>query len=307
MNSARNTNGVGRMACTFAAVVGMLAFSHQGMAADRITSDLKTECKSKLNDNEWRSLSLAAGRVLMHADRARQAVADGNADEAKKQIEKGLKLVQIIESVAPKYQVSAEIKSGDLAYKDEDENSADLIPIYDELDKVDLVGPLARAKQEVAKSKEGVGPGRPVVQAAAFEFTSADLDVPTAKTGLLLARTALSKGKNDEADAALGTVLGAVVFNYEVMDLPLVRAADNLKLAELELAEGNHDEAKTALAAASDALKQYEQIAGDSRSMEAKKLHKEIDELAEHLEQNPDQAKDKVAHWWDRLTHWFHG
>jgi hypothetical protein len=127
-----------------------------------------------------------------------------------------------------------------------------------------------------------------------------------AKSGLRLAAQALKDGDTDRADAALGTVLGAVIFRYDVADVPLVQAADNLKVAEFELQQGDQGAVQAALSAATDALKQYERVAGDSRSREVKKLHTEIDDVAKDLARNQDKAKESIAHWWDRVVGWFH-
>jgi hypothetical protein len=286
-----------------AGLVGPMAGS-SATAAERITSKLDTKCTTKLNADEWRALSLAAGRVLMHVDQARMEIAEKKVDPAKEDVKKGLTLIQIIEKAAPEYDVSAEIRSGDLVYKDQEETTGGLIPIYEELDKVDLVGPIARARQENNK-RAIAGGAAPIVTASALEFTSLDLDVPMAKNGLERAAEALKESDTDGADAALQAVLGAVIFRYDVADLPLVRAADNLRVAESELDRGDHDAAKAALNAASDALKQYEKIAGDSRSQEVKKLHTEIDEVAKTLTNHQNDAKQKVSHWWDRVVSWF--
>jgi hypothetical protein len=108
------------------------------------------------------------------------------------------------------------------------------------------------------------------------------------------------------AESALRSVLGSVVIRYDVEDLPLVKAADNLKLAEFELHAGNDEAAQTALNAASDALKQYEKTAGETRSLEVKTLQTEIDGVANNLVRHHDDAQQKVSHWWDRVVAWFH-
>jgi hypothetical protein len=291
--------------CMGAAGLAILTAGPSATATARITSELDTKCTAKLNGDEWRALSLAAGRVLMHADQARTEIAEKKIDPAKADVEKGLTLIRIIEKAAPEYEVSAEIQSGDLVYKDRDETSAGLIPIYDQLDKVDLVGPVARAVRESSKQASS-GDTAPVVMASALEFTSLDLDVPVAKSGLELADEALKERDAAGADAGLQMVQGAVVLRYDAADVPLVRAADNLEVAESELRQGDHDAARAALSAASDALKQYEKVAGDSRSPEVKKLRTEIDAVARDLlSKNLDEVRQRVSHWWDRVVAWF--
>ena len=286
------------------ALTGLLAIAPASKAADRITSQLNSKCTGKLNDSEWRALSLAAGRVLMHADRARNEIAEKKLDMAEEDVEKGMTLVNIIESAEPRYEVSATIRSGDLVYQDEDKTATAMVPIYDELDRVDLIGPVARAKQQTVTQDNTPGT-ESIVLASELEYTSMDLDVPIAESGLKLADEALKRHDTTTADTALRNVQRSVVFRYDEADLPLSQAADNLKIAEADFSRGENNAASVALSSASDALKRYEQTAGETRAAEARKLHQEIDALNKDLDKNASKASEMVPGWWDRVVAWF--
>ncbi len=272
-----------------------------GQAADRITSSVDVKSKAKLTAAESRAMSLAGGRILRHVDRARGAIGKSDKEAALANVEKGLSLVGIIEKAAPLYHVKVDIKAGDQVYHDEDDVKAYYVRLYDELDKVDLIGPLARARSEQAKNK----PTGEVVESTAAEFTALKLDVALAREVLETARTDLHEGRLQEADVALRTIQTGVVFELDAVDLPLTRAADNLKLAEYALSDGHSEEAEAALKAAGDALKEYEKLAGDHHAKDAQKLRKEIDRLTESLHQNPEHAKATISGWWDRVVDWF--
>jgi hypothetical protein len=269
-------------------------------AEDLITSSVTVKCKRTLSDAERRALSLAATRILKHTDQARTAIADKNNAEAGENIDKALTLVRLIERAVPRYDVKAEIRSGDIVYQDEDEEMSYYVPIYDELDKVDVVGPVVRARKEHASTANG----SEAVRASALEFTAMKLDVRLARTALETAKKDLHDGKAGEADEALRAVQTNVILEFETAKLPLVRAADNLKLAQYELQEGHQDAARTALNEASDALQAYEGHAGKHRTGEVKQLRQEIEQLTASLYQNPNEAKGMISSWWDRLVKW---
>jgi len=300
MSNDRKT-GV-RSLVTATTALGLLAsWGTQLQAEDLITSNVTVKCKRTLSDAEHRALSLAATRILKHTDQARTAIADKNNAEAAENIDKALTLVGLVERAAPRYHVKAEIRSGDIVYQDEDEEISYYVPIYDELDKVDVVGPVVRASKEHASTSND----SEAVRASALEFTAVKLDVRLAKTALETAKKDLHDGKLGDADEALRAVQTNVILEVETAKLPLVRAADNVKLAQYELQEGHQEKARAALNEASDALQEYQRDAGKHRAAEVKQLRQEIEQLTASLHQNSSEAKGMISSWWDRLVKWF--
>src|ERR1041384_6758267 len=114
-------------------------------AQPRITSDIKSQPQAQLTGDEKQALSQAAARLLVHVDKAREALANKDKEEALNQITKGLTLARIIERTAPACQVSATIKAGDLVYQDQDMEKMMNIPIYAELGEVSVLGPIEAA------------------------------------------------------------------------------------------------------------------------------------------------------------------
>lgn len=74
-----------------------------------------------------------------------------------------------------------------------------------------------------------------------------------------------------------------MVFEFIEAELPLTVAADELKLAQLELKQGKVAQAQETLKRASGDLKEYEDLTGDSRAKDVRKLKKEIDNMAKSL------------------------
>ena len=277
------------------------------LAESRITSTIDAKPTTKLTAEESQAVSVAAGRILKHVNEARVELDEKKNDAALEDIKKGLTLVQIIEQAVPPIKVEADIQAGDLKYHHEEEARQALIPIFDELDQVDVVGPATRVKHEKAQISDEKSPGPALVSYSEIEFTSLDLNLSLAKRNLVRAKEALKANKSDDADTALRDIqTRGILFSLIEASLPLREAADNLKLAEYEFNEGNSQEAKVALDVASDALKDYEKTAGESRAKEVKKLHQEMDDLSGKLENQKDRVGvvKKLASWWDRVTKW---
>jgi hypothetical protein len=259
---------------------------------------------TKLTAEEWRSLSLSASRILKHTDQALTALADKNNEGALTNIGQGLKLVEIINSVLPASKVTTNIKNGALEYKDADDVKPGFVPIYREYDSIDVLSPVTEVKQFYASTRQ---PGTvPDVAYAALDYTSVKLDVRLAKRDLESAQELVKKDDVKAATAALrGILTTGVVFEFSSTDQPLVRAMDNLRLADTEFMANHPDQAKFALAGASDALKNYEKLTGDSRSKEAAGLRKEIDEVANDLAKEKSETfTTKVGGWWGRCRNW---
>jgi hypothetical protein len=273
------------------------------MADDVISSSVNvTPPPTKLNSDEWRSMSLAGNRVLKHTNEALTALADKKNDEALTNISQGLLLVQIIDAALPASTVTTDIKSGTLSYTDNDPLKPAFVPIYREYDTVDVLSPVVEQKQAKAAQSAAV----PDVTYAGFDYSGVKLDLRLANRDLQSAQDLIKQGDTKAATAALQDILATgVIFQFSSVDEPLVRAMDNLRLAESELKADHPDEAKNALAGASDALKTYEKMTGDTRSKEVKQLYQELDEETKNVAQEkPETFSPKVSGWWGRIHNW---
>ena len=274
------------------------------LAEDIISSSVNvTPSPTNLTGDEWRSLSLAGSRILKHTDQALTALADKKNDEALANIGQGLKLVKIIDATLPVSTVTTDIKGGKVDYTDADSVKPSFVPIYREYDTVDVLSPVTAQKQAKAGTSASAVTE---VAYAGFDYTGVKLDLKLAKRDLQSAEDLIKKGDTRAATTTLQDILTTgVIFQFSSMDEPLVRAMDNLRLAQSEFIASHPDRAKIALAGASDALKNYEKMTGDSRSKEAASLASEIDRMTKDIDQeNPGTFAAKVGGWWDRCRNW---
>ncbi len=298
-------------------------------AADNVRITASTDVKpvATLSAQESQALSLAAGRILLHTDKARLAIAEEDKSAALNEIDQGLTLVKIIQNSMPKYKVTTKIEAGGVSYNADDEVSRNFVAIYDEQYIENVTEPVIQSKKK-ALVQNTVKPGDGKTAAAAKEaekqiiapledFTiwrhsSMRLNIALAADALDLAKIELNNGRSSHADSALALLQSnGVVFELHEMEMPLVEAADNLKLAELEISEGKSEEARITLKLASDDLKKYEQIIGESRAKEVRELHQKIDRLSESLEKGDGSkstleiAKKEIASYWNHVRTWF--
>jgi hypothetical protein len=292
----------------FPVITSLFLFAVAAFAAEpRITATSRAEPSHKLTPGERRATSLAAGRILRHAYLARQAVTEEDEKKAAHELDQGLKLVQIIESVQPKYTVTAEIKAGKLSYSADEVVAPPLVPIYDEVGEVELIGPLAGAKKEQQSRNDS----EDVVEDVNVEHTSVVLNIAFAKTGLAQAKKALAAGDWKGTDRALALVQRSVVFEVEALDVPLETARENLYLAHSRVQSGDLKEARTALDAASQALESYAKMAGGERSAEVEQLRGEIGKLSndmasgKHEVSASEEVEERILSWWDRVLQWW--
>ena len=296
--------------------------SVQAADSPRITANTEIKPVVTLSADESRAVSLAAGRILLHTDKARQAISAKDKKTALAEIDKGLTLVKVIERALPKYEVTTEIKSGDIVYNTREEVSDNYVPVFDEQYIEDVVAPVVRAKRKSHAAgmkqwkhtgKKNKRRGSPAVEVfSMWRRSSMKLNIGLAADALALAKTELEKDKADAADAALAVLQSeGVIFEFDEVELPLLEAADNLKLAELQIGEGKVAAARATLKLASDDLKRYEQITGESRAKEVRELHHKIDKLIDSMESKNhsgstlDKSKHEIESYWRHVVKWF--
>lgn len=269
----------------------------------RITADIETQPNATLSAQERMAVSFAAGRILVHVDQARDAIAAGNVEAAKRNLEKAMTLVNIVESTLPTYTVTANIQAGGITYTDRRKVQPLVVELYDDLDKVAVLDPVIAAKREAAK-EAGLPPATIELL---LQFTQAKLDVAEAKAGLKTAKQALNKGNLQAADQALTLIqTSAVEFSYNATNIPLKEAQSNLLLARNLVQQERYQHARFALMAAADALQRYQSQVGDNRAQQVKALRQEINALQQNIKQNGAQnAESKITQWWNQVVNWF--
>jgi hypothetical protein len=276
-------------------------------AAPKISSKVVVSPIQALTPTEAESLSLAAGKLLNHTDKARLELKAHELEQAKLDVEKALTLANIVEEGVPAFNVKTEIAAGDKKYVDEAKVKAWLVPLHEELNAVKVLEPIRAAKKDAndSRNKAAKEAGKPQPKQLEIRSTFALLDDHLALIGLEKAKKALSENKPEEADKALLALQAdGVVFNYVVAEVPLSQIQANLMNARASVKENHIAEAKSALAEASTSLGNYAKTASTAHKAAAEKMQGEIKQLSASLNANLTKSQDAIDKWWHQVTGW---
>ncbi len=286
----------------------------------RITATTSVKSVNALSETEQQAVSLSAGRLLVHTDRARLDIAGKNSKQAMEEVSKGLQLIRIIDNAMPKYKTVTDIKAGKEYYRSEDNISQRYVVVFNEQYIEDIITPITDAKKvEKATSKtrkskplkKGDNENGAYADISLIRFTSLQLDLVAAETYLSGAQKELKKGELKKADEFLQNLQeGAVTILTSTAELPLAEASQNLNIAQIEIRDGKHKQALQTLKTASSNLKEYEKITDKGRAKEVKALLHEIDQTTKALEEEKNleaalkSSKKKFNSWWQRTLKW---
>jgi hypothetical protein len=284
-------------------------------SSSRISSETDVQPQAPLTVHERAEVSRAAGQMLKQLYQARLATANKRKEEALHHVDQALELSKIIKHVMPKYQVHTKIQSGSLVYDDKEQVQPLLVPLYQELDRVNLLEPLAASRRRSVSDISTVGHRKGaegvVVAASDLDYFSTTMDVKWATAKLWTAKYYLDHGNWDRADEALRRGQDSVSFDAGFTVLPLAKAADNIALAQDMIEAGHIDHAAEALGAASDTLKRYGDSVTGTRKDEVKQMKAEIDKLHKEIASETklsaaqkSSATKKTAEWWYKLLPW---
>lgn len=287
-------------ALALASIVSLLG-STGAHAEPRISSIVDAKPDFTLTAQERESLSLSAGQLLIHVDRARDALHTNDQAKAKQEIEKALTLARIMKATLPTFTVKTAVSAGTLHYEDDAKVQPPLVTLHEELNTVAILKPIRTAKKEQEK-RDAVTQGRPVAADIELRETRAQLNVDLALAGLETAHRALADNKTSVAEGALTAVQTGVVFEHVVADLPLERARLNLFLARQAAKSRNSQEVTTTLKVAADALEEYEKMSGANREKEIAALRKEIQALTQSGQNAV--TEEAINKWWQTIANW---
>lgn len=290
------------------------AFAVNAEASDtpKITSTTTTNAITTLTDQESQAVSQAAGRVLFHAEHAQTAIVDKKKGEALKQINQGIKLIQIIKSAVPKYKVSTKISSSGATYETSDVITQRYVVVTSTSFVEDVILP-------VIQSKATKSPHHKAVQPPAEDFSVAHrmtvtLDTLLASRMLDMAKINIKAGNLDKATKALNEIQNhGVILNTVEVPLPLSSAIDNLYVAQAEISKKLYKDASVTLKEASSDLKAYEKITGDKYSKNIESITQKINKLTSSVDYQNDEnkiealmkkSKGEIASWWSDVKSW---
>ncbi|HEY9717029.1 MAG TPA: YfdX family protein [Trichormus sp.] len=210
----------------------------------KITSTVTVTPESHLNDQERAALSIAAGRLLVHVDQARQDLSKKDTDSAKKEVARASQLAEIIKTVMPGYMIKATVKAGDKSYSDQSEVKPLLVTVMENIGEIAVLEPVRAAKRGKVETKERLA-------GVEVQDTKAQLDVALAIKQLAKASSALDENNADQADQMLSSIeTDDVDFSAKVADMLVQPGSSKSKGSKKVAKSSAKSTTKTAKAAA---------------------------------------------------------
>jgi flagellin-specific chaperone FliS len=274
-------------------------------------TEVKSESKGTLGQEDRRQVSLLAAQLFQHVDEARRALDADDAKQARGEVEKGREAIRAVRALLPRTTVRTRTTApdGKVIYEDEREVQDDRVPLFEGMLHARTLAPILAARRD-ASQVAGV---RVVESETISTEVTADLDYVEAQLGR--AARALDDNKSDDAIRALilAQVQG-VDFRYNKEDTPLAEARDAIWLAKRALEENNATQAQANLAVARQRLEVYRQVLPEDRRQEISQLLTEVGQLERQLQHEGNQPassaersrqRNTATGWWDRLNGWF--
>jgi len=274
-------------------------------------TEVKSETRGTLSQDDRRQVSLLAAQVFQHVDEARKAADAEDAERAREEVNKGREAIQAIRALLPTTSVHTRTTApdGKVIYEDRREVQEDQVPLYEGMVHARTLAPILAARRDSAQ----VAGVRVVESEAISTAVTADLDLVEAQLGK--AARALDDKKSDEAAAALllAQVQG-VDIRYNKEDTPLAEARDAIWLAKRALEENNSVQAQANLSIARSRLEVYRQVLPEDQRQDVTQMLSEVNQLESQLRKGANQPTDRaertrqgnvVTQWWDQVNDWF--
>jgi len=263
------------------------------------TTTVKRVPGGALSDEDFRQVSLLASRIVMHLNKAATQLGLGDLDAARRHVTKGLSLVGVVRDLLPTTTVTTIVRDagGETVYRNVDRVQDDRIPLHEGLIAMEVLEPVADAKQEDL-GIQGVR-----LADAQLVHTSVLVELGYVERKLQRIESLL----DEDVDAALAEALLAqargISFAMNEEDTPLVEAQSALQLAERMVEQERYQAARENLALARDQLDLYASLEAVETHGEVAQLREEITRLMKDIER--DDGAETIRGFWDRVTSWF--
>lgn len=280
-------------------------------AKDGYRTEVVSETKGTLGQEDRRQVSLLAAQVFQHVDQARRALDADDSTRARKEVDQGREAIKAVRAILPRTTVHTKTTApdGKVVYEDERQVQEERVPLFEGMLHARTLAPIQEAQRDASRFAG--------VQVVESETISTEV---TADLGLVeaqLARAAKALDEKKTVDAARALLLAqtqGVDFRYNKQDTPLAEARDAIWLAKRALEENNTIQARANLKVARQRLEIYRQVLPEGKRQDVNQMMAEVDQLEGKLRQETSQSAshaertrqgNAVTRWWDQLNGWF--
>jgi len=275
-------------------------------------TEVVSEVKGKLNEEEQRQASLLMAQVFQHIDEANEALDADDTKEALKEVNKSLEAIKAIRAMLPKVTVRTKTTApdGKVLYEDDREVQQGRIPLFEGMLHTQTFAPILAARRHAMEIA-----GVHLVESEAIA-TEAIADIGPIEGQLTRAAKALEANKAETAAKALAQALvKGIDFRFQKEDKELATARDAVWLARRSLEENNVAQALVNLELAKQRLRIYREVVSQDEQKELDQMLRDVEQLEAQLRSEGNRSISRnerarqgstVTHWWDKINGWFH-
>jgi hypothetical protein len=280
-------------------------------AEGNFRTEVTSQTKGKLNEEELRQASLLMAQVFQHIKKASDAIDADETKEALKEVNKGREAIKAIRAMLPKMTLRTRTTTpdGKVIYEDEREVQQSRIPLFEGMLHTQTLAPILAARRNALEVA-----GVHVVESETI-VTEAIADIGPIEGQLSRAAKALEENKAETAAKALATALvRGVDFRSRKEDKELASARDAIWLARRSLEENNAPQALVNLELARQRLRIYREVLSQDERKEVDETLREVEQLEGQLRHEGTQPASRgerarqghmLTQWWDKVNGWF--
>ncbi len=298
----------------FAMLLGM-GFSQLVLGEETVKEEVSVSSGKPLSFPQQERIANLAVKALKHIAKARGFIHGNNVADARGELAKSQKLMEMIRASLPTTRIKDHIwvAKKHLSYEDSEEVIPDLVPIYASLDEIQSFVSVDKTKEHLDAAKKALKEddkkkGAESLELAGESLVYVEIDLPLRYTERKVAEALhlLAEGKDTEADQ----MLKAAEDGVQVISIssygPMVLAQESLWQATKDYAKGRYEAAKRSLADAKVFLKMAARQADEKTKKSLAKLNRKIDELEKKMAESGSDFSKEIKGLWNKTKDVYH-
>ena len=285
------------------------------LADETVNEDVSVSSGKPLSFPQQERIANLAVKALKHIAKARGFIHESNIADAKRELTKSQKLMDIIRASLPTTRIKDHIwvAKKHLSYEDSEEVIPDLVPIYASLDEIQSFVSVDKTREHLDEAKKALKADDKKKGAASLELAGdslvyVEIDLPLRYTERKVAKALLllAEGKGKEADQELKAAEEGVQVISISSYGPMVLAQESLWQATKDYAKGQYEAAKRSLADAKVFLKMAARQADEKTKKALAKLSGKIDELEKKMAESGSDFSKEIKGLWNKTKDVYH-
>ncbi len=298
----------------FAMLLG-LGFSPLVLGDETINEEVSVSPGKPLSFPQQERIANLAVKALKHIAKARGFIHTHNFADARGELAKSQKLMEIIRASLPTTRIKDHIwvAKKHLSYEDSEEVIPDLVPIYVSLDEIQSFVSVDKTREHLDEAKKALKAddkkkGTEALTLAGESLVYVEIDLPLRYTERKVANALLlmTEGKGKEADQVLKEAEDGVQVISISSYGPMVLAQESLWQATKDYTKGRYEAAKRSLADAKVFLKMAARQADEKTKKALAKLSRKIDELEEKMAESGSDFSKEIKGLWNKTKDVYH-